>query len=160
MRRIGDALEKFLRFAGGALLVALLVPVAIQVFARLVPGVESPMWTEEAARYLLVWTIMVGAVVALRRGSHFVVDLLPPLPTRIDRWIARIASALVVAFGLFCAWHGMDFVSYGWEQTSEVADWPLWLIFIAWPVAGMVWAVFGVESLFGVSRHGHGSGES
>jgi TRAP-type C4-dicarboxylate transport system permease small subunit len=54
----------------------------------------------------------------------------------------------------------MDFVSYGWEQTSEVADWPLWLIFIAWPVAGMVWAVFGVESLFGASRHGHGSAES
>jgi branched-subunit amino acid transport protein len=95
MRRIGDALERFLRFAGGALLVALLVPVAIQVFARLVPGLESPMWTEEAARYLLVWTIMVGAVVALRRGSHFVVDLLPPLPARIDRWIARTPRTTV-----------------------------------------------------------------
>lgn len=140
-------LERGLRHLGGLLLAALLVPVAIQVFARLVPSVQAPLWTEEAARYLLVWTIMAGSLLAVRRGSHFCVDLLPQLPPAGERALVRVAAAVTGAFGLFCLAYGIDFVAYGWEQTSEVSDWPMWIVFSAWPVAGAAWALFSLEAL-------------
>ena len=31
---------------------------------------------------------------------------------------------------------GIRFVQFGWNQTSELADLPMWLIFIAWPLTG------------------------
>lgn len=142
------AFERGLRVLGAALLVALLVPVSVQVFARLIPGVESPYWTEEAARFVLVWTIMIGSMVALRRGSHFTVDLLPALPGRAGRVLDAIAHVVVFAFGAFFLWFGIDFALFGRYQTSEIADWPLWIIYAAWPVAGGVWCLFSLEALW------------
>ena len=48
----------------------------------------------------------------------------------------------MIGFGAFFVWHGIDFVRFGWDQTSEVADWPLWIIFLAWPVTGAAWVLF------------------
>ncbi len=34
-----------------------------------------------------------------------------------------------------------------WNRTSELADLPLWLIHVAWPVAGVTWIVFAGEQI-------------
>lgn len=150
LRTFCDALESAIAAVAGALLAALLVPVTIQVFARLIPGFDAPLWTEEAARFLLVWTIMVGSMLALRRSANFVVDLLPGLSSRGTAWLDRLALLVVLFFGAFTSWWGIDFVAFGWNQTSETADWPMWWVFIAWPVAGVVWMLFAFDAL----KHG------
>ncbi len=152
MKRALALIDRLVAALGALLLLALLVPVSIQVFARLVPDVETPLWTEEGARFLLVWLVMVGSLYALRRGAHFTVDLLPDLRPRATRTVARIGSVVVFAFGGFFLWYGIDFVRYGWEQTSEVADWPLWIVFIAWPVVGGLWMLVSVEAMLQPER--------
>lgn len=42
-------------------------------------------------------------------------------------------------------WWGIEFTRFGWNQTSELADLPMWLIFIAWPVTGVSWLAFQIE---------------
>jgi TRAP-type C4-dicarboxylate transport system permease small subunit len=37
---------------------------------------------------------------------------------------------------------GTEFTRFAWHRTSELADMPLWMIHIAWPVAGVTWIVF------------------
>lgn len=144
MKRVFVWMDRLVAAAGGLLLLALLVPVSIQVFARLVPDIETPLWTEEAARFLLVWLVMVGALHALRRGNHFMVDVLPTLGPAAARTVRTFGHAIVLAFGAFFVWYGIDFVRFGWDQTSEVADWPLWIVFLAWPVAGAFWMLFSI----------------
>ena len=39
-------------------------------------------------------------------------------------------------------WAGIEFTRFAWNRTSELADLPLWLIHIAWPVTGVTWIVF------------------
>ena len=153
MNRALVVVDRLVGIVGALLLTALLVPVSIQVFARLVPDIETPLWTEEGARFLLVWLVMVGSLVALRRGAHFTVDLLPDLGPRATRAVARSGSLVVFAFGGFFLWYGIDFVSYGWEQTSEVADWPLWIVFIAWPIVGALWMLVAIESIVWPDRY-------
>ncbi len=137
-------LDRIVAALGGLLLLVLLVPVSVQVFARLVPDVETPMWTEEGARFVLIWLVMVGSMVALRRRTHFAVDVLPDLGPGAARVIAMIGRLVVIGFGVFLAWYGVDFVRFGWDQTSEVADWPLWIIFLGWPVTGAAWVLFSL----------------
>ena len=57
MARALVLLDRIVAALGGLLLLVLLVPVSVQVFARLVPDIETPMWTEEGARFVLVWMV-------------------------------------------------------------------------------------------------------
>ena len=37
---------------------------------------------------------------------------------------------------------GIEFTKFAWNRTSELAELPLWLIHIAWPIAGLSWIAF------------------
>ena len=38
--------------------------------------------------------------------------------------------------------YGWQFVRFGWNQTSEIAELPMVWIFAAWPLAGLSWLAF------------------
>src|SRR5262245_20471954 len=40
----------------------LIVPVSLQIFSRYTELIPSYIWTEEMARFFLVWTVMIGAI--------------------------------------------------------------------------------------------------
>jgi TRAP-type C4-dicarboxylate transport system permease small subunit len=40
---------------------------------------------------------------------------------------------------------GMEFTRFAWNRTSELADLPLWLIHVAWPLTGATWLIFAAE---------------
>jgi len=48
----------------------------------------------------------------------------------------------VLIFALVFFWWGIQFVRFGWYQTSELADLPMNFIFVAWPIAGLTWVLF------------------
>ena len=43
---------------------------------------------------------------------------------------------------LVFVWAGIEFTEFAWYRISELAELPLWLIHIAWPLAGVTWIVF------------------
>ena len=47
---------------------------------------------------------------------------------------------------------GIEFTRFAWNRTSELADLPLWLIHVAWPVAGVTWIVFAGEQIVDETR--------
>ena len=53
---------------------------------------------------------------------------------------------LVVA--LVFVWSGIEFTRFAWYRISELAELPLWLIHIAWPIAGFTWLVFLGEQMW------------
>ena len=83
---------------------------------------------------------------------------------RWARWfgLAR-AVCIVLLFALVFVWYGVKFVQFGWNQTSELADLPMAWIFVAWPLTGITWLLFGFERLradWYVFRHGHVAGDA
>ncbi len=79
-------------FAVISLLVASLL-VFIQVVLRYVFN-NSLVWSEEIARYLIIWLILIGSSIAVREKAHATVDavvaFLPPLPKRIFSILANL----------------------------------------------------------------------
>ena len=130
----------------------LVIPVSLQIFSRYTDLIPSYIWTEEMARFLFVWAIMLGAMIGVRESTHFEVDVWPSLsPRRGGR--ARLVSRLgVLVIALVFIWGGIEFTRFAWNRISELAELPLWLIHVAWPLAGVTWVVFLGEQMLDDSR--------
>ncbi len=130
----------------------LIVPVALQVVSRYTALIPAWIWTEELSRFLFIWMIMLGSMIGVREGTHFVVDVLPRLAPRPAAFLQIVTNLLVLAFALVFAWWGIEFVRFGWDQASELAELPMVFIFVAWPVAGLTWVFFLGEALIASFR--------
>jgi len=120
----------------------LVVPVTLQVLSRYTDLVPAYIWTEELARFMFIWMVMLGAMIGVREGTHFEVDVWPKLGERANAALRIVSQALVLVFALVFVWWGIEFTRFGWEQVSEIAELPMWTIFIAWPLAGAAWILF------------------
>ena len=126
----------------------LVIPVTMQVISRYVDWLPHFIWTEEMARFLFVWTIMIGAMVGVRESQHFEVDLLPSMSRRAEAFVKIVARLGILVFALAFVWGGYQFTAFAWNRISELAELPLWLIHVAWPVAGLTWTLFLGEQVW------------
>ena len=141
-RRLTAAYARLLEVLLAACVGILIIPVTIQIVSRYTHLIPSYIWTEEMARFLFVWTIMIGAMVGVREAQHFEVDVWPTLSRRSEAAVRIVARLGVLALAVIFVLAGIEFTRFAWRRTSELADLPLWLIHVAWPVAGFTWIVF------------------
>ena len=142
MRKLIAGYYRLLDWLLAATVGILIVPVTIQIIARFTELVPRWIWTEEMARFLFIWMVMLGAMVGLRDASHFDVDVWPELSPRANAALRVVSMVFVLLFALVFIWYGVKFVQFGWDQSSELAEMPMTFIFIAWPLAGLTWLMF------------------
>ena len=142
MRRLIDAYSRLLDVLLGISVAALIVPVTIQIIARYTALIPAWIWTEEMARFLFIWMVMLGAMIGVREGTHFEVDVWPQLSDRGNALLRIVTYAFILVFACVFVWYGIRFVQFGWDQSSELAEMPMVYIFVAWPLAGFTWLVF------------------
>ena len=82
--------------------------VFLQLVARYVFN-NSPGWTEEIARYLLIGVTFIGSVLAMRKGTHIAVEVAFKYlkPTARHRLLVAV-DATVAAFCALMAWTAAD----------------------------------------------------
>jgi TRAP-type C4-dicarboxylate transport system permease small subunit len=109
-------------WACGLLMTAITVLVFLQVITRYV--LEYPLdWPEEAARFVFVWVALLGAVLALRRASHFSISALTTrLPVPAARGLALLLRVVLLAFLIAVAWLGLDAALRVREQESAAME--------------------------------------
>lgn len=125
----------------------LVIPVSLQIFSRYTALIPSYIWTEEMARFLFIWTIMIGAMIGVRETTHFEVDVWPRMGPRgeaVGRLLGRLG---VLATALVFVTAGIQFTEFAMNRISELAELPLWLIHIAWPITGATWIIFLGEQI-------------
>ena len=152
MKKIINAYHRLLTWLMIATVVILIIPVSLQIFSRFTDLIPRYIWTEEMSRFFFIWMVMLGAMVGLRERLHFDVDIWPELSPRPDALLRMVSNVFILMFALVCVWWGWQFTSFGWDQTSEIADLPMWLIFIAWPIAGITWLIYLGEQFLGDFR--------
>lgn len=91
-----------------ALLVVICALGLWQVVSRFVLEQPTP-WTEEAMRRLLIWCVMLGTVVAFRRGALVSVDLmLRKTRGATHRALRGLITAVSLAYLALILWYGVD----------------------------------------------------
>jgi TRAP-type C4-dicarboxylate transport system permease small subunit len=149
MRRVLDWIYRGLQFLLTLLLGLLIVPVTLQIVARFTDLIPNYIWTEEMARFCLIWIIMIGASIAVRDGAHFDVDVLPPARSAagmaMGRIVVHVAIFLVALIFLAFGWR---FTQFGYDQSSELTGLNMSAIHVAFPIAGFTWFLFVLEKFY------------
>ena len=142
MKTLIDCYHKLLNWLLVATVAILVVPVTMQIVSRFTGLIPSYIWTEELSRFMFIWMVMLGAMVAVRERTHFDVDVWPELSVRGAARLRIFSNVFVLGFALVFVYWGVKFVQFGWRQESELAELPMPFIFLAWPVAGLTWMLF------------------
>lgn len=147
MLRISDFLNRICEVALIILLVAMAVAVFVQVLFRYV--LHLPLfWTEEFARYCLVWASLLGAAVALKRGEHIAVTfLLDTFSKRAARILTVVAQISVVLILTVIAWGGIKLVLVTSAQISPALRIPMAVPYLALPIGSTVMLFHVVSSI-------------
>ncbi len=124
-----------------ALLLALLVLIGLQVFTRYVLHASIP-WTEEVARMVLVWLVMLGAAVAMDRGEHYAITfLVAPLKGAARLLVITVTNVLGIAFLLALAVYGAEYVAANMKTVYVSTQVSRGWIYLAMPVGAAIMAV-------------------
>lgn len=135
--------------ASGILVAVITVVVAAGVFWRYVLN-DSLSWTEEVARYLLIWLAAVGSIVAMHRRQHVAIDILPDMFTGFGGRVIRLLIAVVII--LTCSvmtYYGWKLAWNAWGQTASSFYLPLFYTTAAIPVATTGFLLMAFEQALG-----------
>lgn len=131
--------------------VALLVlDVVWGVFTRYALG-EQAKWTEELARFLLIWVALLGGAVAFGTKGHLGVDyFVGKLHSDSRKLMACVAQVIVLLFA------ATVFVYGGWrvvcdalamEQMTPALGLKMGHVYLALPIAGVFMVIYTIENL-------------
>ena len=114
-----------------AMLLLILV-VSIQVFCRYVLQ-DSLAWTEELARYLVIWSVLFGCSFAMRTDSHL-------------EYVKCFSCIVCLAFSIIMVYAGMESViNIHWsEQLTPAMQLPAWIIWMAMPAG---FGLMGIQAI-------------
>ncbi len=90
-------LERLSAWSAGALLVINVGDILLGIFCRYVLK-SSIIWTEEVARFSLVWLVLMAAGGAYYHGDHMVIDFVVP---RLPRFLQKIIDYFKLALSIF-----------------------------------------------------------
>ena len=127
--------------------VSMTATVILQVFCRYVLN-HSLFWSEELARYLLVWLTFTGATVAYHRSMHPGVDFIFRRLERKNRdRVRRLVHLVSVIFFVVMVWYGCTFAYFIRVQTTPALSLPKWLVFAIIPISGLIFLLHGTAFL-------------
>ena len=99
-----DLLDRLVKAVCVFLAAVMAVVVIIQVTARYLPT-QSPPWTEELARYLMIAMAYIGASAGVRRWNNIYVDfLINRLPPRVYRVAMFLIQFFVLIFIIYISY--------------------------------------------------------
>ncbi len=125
--KIIDKVNKALGLVLALLLMVMSVVVFYQVFSRFVLG-ESLRWSEELARYIMIWSVFIGAALALRKMELISVDAIKELMSeKIKKILVIFVYLLSLVFLAVLVIYGIEMAGNVVNQTS-----PAMRISMAW----------------------------
>ena len=148
MKRVADLVYRGLQFLLTLLMGLLILPIVVQIVSRFSPLIPHFIWTEEIARFCFIWVIMIGAMIGVRDGAHFHLDLFSEPRNPRARAVGRLwAHTAMLLVALTFVGFGYRFAMFGWAQASELTGLNMLTIHVAWPVAGLVFMLFLGEKI-------------
>ncbi len=142
-------IDKLCRVAAVGFLSLMLLLVLFQVLARYIFQ-AVPVWTEEAARYCMIWGGLFGATVAFRADRD--PRLIQPPQTGSKLWIVSatwLRSAAAVLFLGPILYHSDRFLARGLHRLSDGLEVPLAWITVAVPISVVIILIHLIARLIG-----------
>ena len=142
-------LVKIIQAMIGVLLALMVVIVFSNVIARYFLN-ASLAWSEEVSRFMMIWLVFLGAVMAYVKGEHLGLDIaLKVLPEKGARGLQVIVNILVI-YAVFNLLSGgvvlaLDSLSSGW--TAPASNISYGIVYCIVPVSFVLFIYFALINL-------------
>lgn len=136
-------LDRGIVFATGALIVLLMLVMTgatlAGVFARYVMN-DALTWSEEVARYSMVWLSFLGGGLVFRHGGHVAIELLVErIPVGLPRYaVLALAQFAALAFLAVLVWYGIGLMQRGAFMTTPALRIPMSLPYASIPIGSVL----------------------
>ena len=143
---IVQPLIKLCKIAVISCVLSIALIVSTSIFFRYVLN-DSITWSEEIAKYLMVWMVFVGAPVAMVQSRHIAIEMFPNLfRPRIRALIFLIVNLLIVLTMAFWTYRGFTYTVGGMSQVMSSFDKiPLGVVFASIPFGSCIMMIISFQ---------------
>ena len=130
-------------FAG---MIALAAVITLQIVSRVF--FTSFAWTEEVARFLLIWITFLGAALAFQQGRHIAVTFVRDLmPLNLRRIITGAGILVAIAFLVTLAMIGWKYSGIQSFQKSPSLRISMFWVYLVMPASAAIMTFLAVVDL-------------
>lgn len=119
----------------------MVINVLWQVFSRFFLG-EPSSFTDELARYLMIWIGILGAAYVAGKNKHVAIDVFPKrLSTKTQAKLLFVVRIIIILFCLFAMVIGgfrLVYITHILDQYSPALQIPLAWVYMCIPISGLL----------------------
>lgn len=144
-----EVLNKILKFVIVMLFLLLVLIVILQVFSRYIPAVTIP-WTEEVARFFLIFVTFIGSAIAIRDNEHITITfLINKLPFSFRKYMNILIYILIILFLLVFLKGSFEMIKMTWFVPSiSLPRIKIGYIYLVLPIGTVLMIFFILSKLF------------
>ena len=143
---IDKILANFLVF----IMAIMVLNVLWQVASRFILGSPSS-FTDELARYLMIWVGILGAAYVSGKNLHVAIDVLPTrLSKKAQKKLMLVVRVLIVLFCLGVMVIGgsrLVYITYVLDQNSPALQLPLSVVYMVIPLSGLLIIYYKISDI-------------
>ena len=133
--QLSKHLNKWIEWLCAAIIGVMVFDVGVGAFGRYLTDIPLT-WTEELARYLMIWAALLAVSCGVARREHVAVTvLLDRLPANRRRQVCAGIDTLAFAFFAFLCYFGIGMTADGASQYATIFEMTMFIPFAAVPVS-------------------------
>ena len=148
-------IDKFLGYFVAGLMMLMTADVLWGVVTRYAFGSQAD-WTEELARFLLIWIGILGAAYATGQKMHLAIDLLKPKlkPTRQHR-LSLFINGVILLFAISILVIGgfrLIYITQTLGQLSAALRIPMTIVYAVLPISGLLVVYYKIYDIIQLNQ--------
>jgi TRAP-type C4-dicarboxylate transport system permease small subunit len=147
MKRLADALNGIPIVFGTGLMLFIAVVVSANVIGRYVFN-YGLVWSDEVARFSLIWISFLGSAVLVRQGQHIAIDAFDRImPAALKSFIFIITQIVAAVVAVILIWQGILQVIRQFGQISPGLEINIGLVYTVVPFTGFYMLAYALLNM-------------
>jgi len=107
------------------------------------------LWTEEIARFSFIWFSLLGAALAVKDNSHYIVDFLVEKICKGNKrnYIDLLINFSILLISILIFWQGIRYTIGGQGRWSSSAAMQMTWVYLSLPISSLCMSLFAIEKL-------------
>lgn len=146
LNKVSDAVNTVAEYFCAIALGVMSVVVFAQVLFRLTSG--SLPWSEELARYLMIYMVYVGTSIGVKKGSHIAVEVvMDRCPKKVQKVVEVLVTLLMIAAFVILCYYGMKIVNITMMQKSPAMQIKMGYVYMSMVLGGALMLLHSVNNI-------------
>ena len=146
LNKLSDVVNTVAEYFCAIALGIMSVVVFAQVIFRLTAG--SLPWSEELARYLMIYMVYVGTSIGIKRGTHIAVEvIMDRCPPSLQKVVEILVDLMMIAAFVILCYYGMKIVNIPMMQKSPAMQIKMGYVYMSMVLGGALMLLHCVNNM-------------